>query len=120
MTASEMPTQEVMEELRSFLHNFGDDPELLKEVIQMFFDDAPVHVEKIEQAAQDSDADTLMKQAHGLKGMTGNFSQGPAFEAARKLEMLGRNGSVSGYETHLASLKIEMDKLYEALKYLMK
>jgi len=45
----------------------------------------------------------------------GNFSAHPAFEAALKLEVLGREGSLSEAEPAYAELEKEIERLISAM-----
>jgi HPt (histidine-containing phosphotransfer) domain-containing protein len=58
----------------------------------------------------DADVDT-----HTLKGEVGNFGARAAFQAALKVEMLGRSGNLEGIEPAWAALEAEVQRLLPAL-----
>jgi len=74
------------------LARVGGDRELLAEISRLFVDDAPRHLEKIRQAIEARDGESLRRAAHGLKGAAANFDAEGVVAAARTLEEIGRTG----------------------------
>jgi HPt (histidine-containing phosphotransfer) domain-containing protein len=64
----------------------------------------------------DKNPDTLMPEAHTLKGMIGIFSTAGAFESAKKLEMKGREKTTDGIDEDFKTLENEVDLLVTALR----
>lgn len=50
-----------------------DEPDLIVELIDLYLDDAPHQLEIIKTAIAESDAITLKRTAHGLKGSSSNL-----------------------------------------------
>ena len=97
------------------LDRVGGDRELLQEVAQLFLETSPELLEQIRQAAAERDAKTLERAAHTLKGSVGNFAADSVFQAALRLEKLGRAGDFSSVDQALAELEAEMRRLAPAL-----
>src|SRR5206468_451243 len=85
----------VLDEAR-LLERVGGDAELLRELATMFLEDCPRMMGEIESAVGLRDGDAVSRAAHALKGSIGNFVTWGPFEAAQRLEVLGREGDVSG------------------------
>ena len=64
----------------------GGDVELLREILGLFVDGAPKLLAEIEEAIGHSDAVTLRRLAHTIRGVAGNFALGQIVEAASALE----------------------------------
>lgn len=93
-------------------------PELLTTIIDSFLDDCPDYMEAIREAVENEDAETLKREAHGLKGAAGSLRAEPASEAAQVLEEIGHSGDFSEAETALEALEHEIDRLKDALRAL--
>lgn len=100
----------------AILENFMDDEELLFESIDLFLERIAVRMESLTRAVAAKDPETFMPEAHTIKGMVGIFSTGAAFEAAKKLEMKGREKATEGIDEDLADLTAQSEALANALK----
>lgn len=106
--------------LAAALERVGGDVELLEEVAQVFLDNAPDQVAQIRKAAEAGDGVALERAAHALKGSVGNFGAEAAFQAALRLEKMGRSGDLTGVQEACAALEAEMKRLRPALAALGK
>jgi HPt (histidine-containing phosphotransfer) domain-containing protein len=100
------------------LSRVGGDSELLKEIAGLFLNDYPKVLNELRTAASHGDAKGLERTAHGLKGSVSNFAAGPAVEAARMLEGMGRAERledaaqvIGTLELALAALRAELEAL---------
>jgi len=84
--------QAVLEELRDL--GGEDDPEFLPTVINQFLEDAPRHLETIQQAKDQHDAQALHHAAHALKGMCQMIGAGTLKESCFTLEQMGRGNQL--------------------------
>jgi hypothetical protein len=57
-----------------------------------------------------------MAEAHALKGVVGIFSPGEVFDAAKKLEFMGRNKDLNGVDEALADFEVKLAELIVLLK----
>ena len=101
--------------LAAALERVGGDSELLEEVAKLFLDSAPDLLGQIREAVGSRDPQALQHAAHTLKGSVGNFGAEAAFEAALRLEKMGRAGDLTGIEEAYAALESEMQRLEPAL-----
>jgi CheY-like chemotaxis protein len=99
----------------SALARAGGNVELLKEMAAVFLREVPVLMTDLHKAVAAADARATECAAHKLKGCVGNFTARPAFEAASKLEVLGRDGSLSEAEPAYVELEREIQRLKSAL-----
>ena len=74
------------------LHQVDGDEALLDELVEIFVSDSPSTLKEIRTAIEQRDAELLRISAHSLKGAIGNFAAEKAFQAAMKLESIGRAG----------------------------
>lgn len=88
---------------------------LLSEIAEMFLEESPGLLSKIQEAAAQGDSAALERAAHTLKGSLGNFGAQPAFDAAQRLEHMGRDGDMSGAGAACATLETEIERLKPAL-----
>jgi len=102
----------------SLLAAFGGRMDLLKDVVDVFLEDAPSTLSRLKEALQNHDAAGVTSAAHALKGSVGLFSQGEAYECARRLEQLGRSGDLTDGESVLKELVVSVSKLTTELRTL--
>ena len=102
-------------DLASALERAGGNVELLKEIGALFLKELPILMTNLRDALRAGDAKRVERAAHKLKGCVGNFSAHPAFEASMVLEIMGRDGSLSGAGPVLARLEKEIARLKSAM-----
>ena len=93
-----------------------EDPGFLDAIIDQFLQDAPRHVEAIEQAMTQGNPDALMNAAHSFKGGCGNMGAQPLAALCLKLEEMGRHGTVAGSDVVFSKIKNEWNRLEKALQ----
>jgi PAS domain S-box-containing protein len=101
---------------KALLEGLGGDRKLLGELVALFLVDAPKLIARVERAIAKGDAVRLKEAAHALKGSVGNFDPGAAFEAVRKLEMLGREQKLDEARAAFVAAKAEVTRLMRALR----
>ena len=74
----------------------------------VFLADTPTMLGRLRAAARAGDTAEVAAAAHAIKGAAGLFSQGPAFECARRLEKVARTGDLSSIEAVCADLETAM------------
>jgi HPt (histidine-containing phosphotransfer) domain-containing protein len=97
-----------------------NDNELLKRVIGIFLDDCPKMLLEIRQAITRTDCKTLEHTSHAVKSKVGHFGAHAAFEAALRLEIIGREGDLIRAEEAYTALEKEIKRLKPALSALGK
>jgi HPt (histidine-containing phosphotransfer) domain-containing protein len=98
------------------LANLMDDEDLLFESIDIFLDSAAERLVKLEAGVVSKDAQAVMEEGHTLKGIVSYFTKEDCFEAAKKLEVMGRNKELDGVEEAFSDFKAKLAELIEALK----
>ena len=100
------------------LERVDHDTELLEEIIELFLEDYPNLLDGIRRAVQSGDSHSLERAAHALKGSVGNFMADRTYEAAFRLEKMGRQGNMERAPDACRALEAELDRLAPALKAL--
>ncbi len=96
------------------------DQDLLAEVAGMFRRDWPGMLETIRDAIAQSDAATVEREAHKLKGALGAFCARPASEVAQQLETIGHRGDLAEALAACNLLEGELTRLEPELESLVK
>jgi HPt (histidine-containing phosphotransfer) domain-containing protein len=91
------------------------DPQLLRDLVDLFLEECPHLVDEIKAALDRKDAKGVERGAHSLKGSTSNLAAKMASEAALKLERLARAGDLVGAESALPDLECQLERLKPAL-----
>ena len=102
------------------IERVAGDVELLSEMVELFLDDCPRLLSQIRESIVHRDSEILERSAHTLKGSVGNFSAAPAFEAAYRLEKMGRDGDIAHAEEAYTALEGELKRLQPVLMTLGK
>lgn len=100
------------------LAGVGGDHRFLQKLARLFMADCPGRLAAIKSAVQRRDADGLFTAAHLLKGSVGNFAAKEVFEAARRLEIMGRDGDLHAAREACDALEDELSHLTKELRRL--
>jgi signal transduction histidine kinase/DNA-binding response OmpR family regulator/HPt (histidine-containing phosphotransfer) domain-containing protein len=100
------------------LDRIGGDEELLREVCEIFLEESPKLLKKLQQAVAAGDPDGVVRAAHSLKGESSYLSASGISRAARQLEEMGHNKDLSHARDTLAVLEREVAGLHLDLKAL--
>lgn len=99
------------------LHQLSDgDPEFELELLQMLAEDMLLHVAATKAAIAATDFAQVAREAHHLKGVTGNVGAKGMYAAAEKLEELARNQERRGTGQLIAEFEDFVSKLQTYLK----
>jgi two-component system sensor histidine kinase/response regulator len=107
-------------DLNKALTRLDGDLPLLQELAQMFLQDSPALLRKIETCLEQQDSKGLERAAHALRGAVGNFGAYQAQEAARRLENMGRASQLDEARKALAQLQQEFARLTPSLNELVR
>jgi PAS domain S-box-containing protein len=80
----------------TLLARFNGDRKLVLTLATAFREDCPRMMVRIRSAIRVRNATALAEAAHALKGSIGNFGASSAFESAREVEKLAREGKLDG------------------------
>ena len=107
--------RQVVENLRELN---PDDPNFLRELIDLFLEDFPARVAEIERALASKDAVLLTRSAHTIKGSSGNFGAARLARVAREMELQGQTSAFDAAASSLVSLRAEFAAVSAALRQL--
>jgi CheY-like chemotaxis protein len=111
---------EVENSRRSMLDQVGGDPNLLRELIQLFLRDLPGTLRQLRSAVQRGDVSELRRAAHRVQGPLRVFDDGDAGRAARELEKMGEAADLSRVTAGLTALEKALARLELHLRELEK
>ena len=97
------------------LDRLQGDRGLLEEIVGVFREECPRLLTQARQAIADGDAAQLRLAAHTLKGALVNFAASDAVDAARRLEMIGKQGEMDAAPQALSDLERQLERLQSAL-----
>ena len=98
------------------------DRALLAEMAELWLLDSDKQMSQIRTGLERGDCQTIQRAAHALKGSVGTFQAAAAYEAAKELEIVARNGDLDrskqvyvGFSAGIEEVKQELRKLVKAL-----
>jgi HPt (histidine-containing phosphotransfer) domain-containing protein len=102
----------------ALLDRLGGDLELFQEITGLFREDCPKLLSEIRSAVSEDNPPALERAAHTLKGCVANFGAAAAYEAALKLEQMGRARELGGAAGACQTLEAEIARFELALEAL--
>jgi HPt (histidine-containing phosphotransfer) domain-containing protein len=101
------------------LQRLGGDEKLLATLAQFFLEDAPPLMGQLNEANQSGDMKAVALRAHSLRGLSSTFEAIPFQEIAAEVELSAKTGDMTHLNQTLPQLKVEFDRLIEALQPLV-
>ncbi len=117
-TSSEKPANNLVDK-EVVMKRVNGDMELLREIVQLFFETCPMLLSGVNTAISNGDNKSLEREAHTIKSVISNFSGHQAYQAALKLEIMGARGELSRAEETYQELEEEIERLTPALEDLI-
>jgi two-component system, sensor histidine kinase and response regulator len=102
------------------LRRLGDDKELLRDIIQIYLEDAPGIVEKIHNALDQADTNALQRAAHSLKGLAATLSASEFVGAAARVEYLAATRNLSEAPKAVAEVDQHVSDLNAAVQQILR
>ncbi len=96
------------------------DIEMLGEIAELFFEEAPLLLERLEAAVAEGDQESAKREAHSFKGASGNMGAKRVQLIALESEMSAKNGDIEFVRLMLPLLKAELDAFrseYESIEW---
>jgi len=87
------------------LKNIGGDTKLLKEITEMFLQNYKKWLKSVHKAIDAKDSNSLLKEAHSLKGALSNIGADEASNIAYNLEMVGKEDRMTNAKGSFAKLE---------------
>ncbi len=81
------------------------------ELVHAFLDGVPPRLELLHVAAKTGDTQTLLREAHGLKGSSANLGVMVLSQLSRELETQCRNGAPQHPEQHVENIEVEYERV---------
>ena len=105
-------------DISQLLDRIEDDRALLGELVELFRDDYPMHLQAAQKAIDEHNPDELERAGHTLKGALGNLSAKQASALALDLEMMGKANELGNSQSTLDRLQHEIGHAVSALEAL--
>lgn len=105
---------------RDALNRLGDDEELLRDIMQIYLEDAPAMIEKIHKAVAESDANSLQRAAHSLKGLAATLSAHEVASAAARLEHIAASRNLGEAAQSAAEVDQRVSELNQAAQQFLR
>jgi HPt (histidine-containing phosphotransfer) domain-containing protein len=102
--------------LERLLEIIGDDPDLLRALIDTFLRDVPRLIDDARRGLQQGQADEVRRAAHTLKSNGATFGATTFSELGRELESLTRSGALEGAAELIERLEAEYESVRTALE----
>jgi two-component system, sensor histidine kinase and response regulator len=99
-----------------FLARMGGSHEVGAQIAEAFFVECPQLLAPIEEALRRKDALEIARLAHGLKGAISNFTSGPAFHSAVRLEQFAKEADLTLAADAYRQLEKDSQALLSALR----
>jgi HPt (histidine-containing phosphotransfer) domain-containing protein len=93
----------------------GGDDAFVAEIVQMFCEDTPPHLDELDKFAASGDAVHLAKVAHGLKGSASNFGAAYFRTLTERIELIAKSGDLAAAPAAIAALRAEYARVIDAL-----
>jgi HPt (histidine-containing phosphotransfer) domain-containing protein len=101
-------------------HYVGGDPELLREIIEIFLVTAPQMLTNVRDAVVSGDCQKVERAAHALRGAARNFFFPRIDQAALVLEAMGRSRDLDDARSAFGMLAAELDELCTWLERMLR
>jgi HPt (histidine-containing phosphotransfer) domain-containing protein len=113
---AESRQERIRNEEEQMLARFGGRRQILVNVIGVFLESYPETMASLRDAVAAHDAAGVEESAHKLKGAICNLAWGKAFDTARDLEHMGREGRSDEVDETFAILEAEMERFEDTLR----
>ncbi len=118
--AAEQFVDDSIIDIAAFSERVGSNSELMREVVQIFFDRHPAIMAKVREAVASRNFKEVERAAHSIRGYLINFYARRASEAARAVELKGRLMDDSNLEESFLRLQREIEVLIPLLSSLQR
>jgi len=92
------------------LDRMDDDMELFNSIIEIFLDDIPIQIQSLQEAVDKNDVPLVQRQAHIIKGASGNVGAVTLQKASYQMEMAAKNGNLGQAPEMLNAIKDKFDE----------
>lgn len=103
-------------DLAAAIKRAGDDVELAKELASIFLDECPGWLRDLADGLEAKDFEKATRAAHTIKGAVDHWGSQRAFDAALRLERLGREKKLEDAKRLLPELQKQLEALFPVLR----
>jgi len=107
-----------LEAYAALVHEVGDDPAFVAEIIDDYLKNSPRLIEGMREAIRVNQAADLGRLAHELKSSSAWLGADRLAELCREIEVSARNGSMDGVCERIREIGTESGRVHEALRIL--
>ncbi|MBA3533599.1 MAG: response regulator, partial [Ardenticatenales bacterium] len=97
-----------------------DQPDFLVQLLDIFLTNTPKLLTALSEAAQQRNSEEVQRIAHTLKSNSDTFGALALAAMCRKLENLGKQGTLDGILAHVEQVELEYDRVRTALEQVRK
>jgi len=120
-TRSESQSQlDAVMDVNDALRRLGNDEELLRDIVQIYLEDAPGMLDKIHAAVSSADSNGLQRAAHSLKGLAATLSAQEVVGVASRLEHMGATRNFAEAAKTVAEADQRVGELNQAVQELLR
>ena len=94
----------------------GNDPQVLSEMMNEFFEDAATFIASMRSAVEHQNSEELRTAAHSFKSNSASFGALALAEQCRALEMQGKAASLEGAAERIAAIEQEYARAKQQLE----
>ena len=113
-SSGEAPSEKVFDGSR-LLDTLSGDEEIFRTVLGGFLEDAPRQIDALKEAMSDRDAARIRRQAHSLKGASGNVGALTMQKVAAQIEEAGESADLDEAGSLIQAIEREFGRLEEAV-----
>jgi len=95
---------------KELLDRMNGDEELVKELLELFLNNAPLQIEVLKQAFNERNLDLLIYQVHTIKGASGNMGAKLLVDTSVAIEIRARKGHMEEIPCLIEKLEEEFEK----------
>ncbi len=114
--ASADATGEALVNETLLMQNLNGDARLISTLTDLFFDQYPSYLARIESGISNQDLGEVAEAAHALKGAVGYFNNGELWRRVAGLEKQARSGDDTSVASQAVSLRDDIERLAEMLR----
>jgi CheY-like chemotaxis protein/anti-sigma regulatory factor (Ser/Thr protein kinase) len=96
------------------LARVGGSEQLLRDLVELFRNECPKQLDEIRRQRAAGDSAGLARAAHALKGSVAMFAAQRAYDAALRIEKMGRAGDLADFDEAWLVLQAAIDRLISA------
>lgn len=108
-----MKTQLRVCDLPAALARMGSNVELVREMLSLFREDAPIYQSRLSGALASGDSAGVQHASHSLRGMLCMFGAEAAMQVAQRLERMGSDGDLTDARVETEMLNREITRFLQ-------